>query len=136
MALIETADEIFQRVSDTVREAVVESERWSSELERLYTDVVKRRPVPHPRASALLIESLMSEMKDYSYEDVAADVAKLPLERWIGGRADGNLLFRQPAILLAYFLGERSRFNLPRVWPFTSQELSPVMTDLGRSSPP
>ncbi len=49
----------------------------------------------------------------------------------IRARASGQLLFRQPSILLVYLRAQEATNATKEKWPLTFEELRPVYTDLG-----
>jgi putative GTP pyrophosphokinase len=55
------------------------------------------------------------------------------LTEQIRQKAQGKLLFRQPAILLVYLLAAEQPHATKGTWPLTPDELRPIYVDLGRS---
>lgn len=132
MALIETTDQIFREVSLRLQEASSQADQWLRILASLYPGIVGREPSTNIRVNAFVLDALEEEWKHYSPEGVTEFLERSPaLGRWVNERYDTSFLFRQPAILLIYFLAAHRRVDLARDWPFTRDELVPIYTDLG-----
>lgn len=136
MALIETTDNLFSGVSMTLREASSTSDEWVRGLSALFKEVVARDPEPNPRANLYLLTKLREIDSAVTMADVAAFTREEHVGKWVNSKADEQFLFRQPAILLAYYLARRKRLVLKRHWPFTPDELEPLFSDLGISLGP
>lgn len=133
MALIETTDQIFGEVSMRLREASSVSERWLEILASLYGELVGRSPASHARASLFFLDQLQDLLDGLDVEAIRTLLRNYPLDRWIGERSEESFLFRQPIVVLVYYLAETQRINFVQRWPFTRDELSPIYTDLGHS---
>jgi ppGpp synthetase/RelA/SpoT-type nucleotidyltranferase len=133
MALIETTDHLFSDVSMRLQEMSSASDQWVRELESLYESVVGREAATAPRANAFLLNALRQDWTDVTVSQVTDFVQSEPVARWVREKADEHFLFRQPTVLLVYFLARRKRISLQQHWPFTRTELEPIYTDLGQS---
>jgi hypothetical protein len=133
MALIETTDHLFSDVSMRLQTMSSASDDWVRELGILYQSVVGREPAIMPRANAFLLNALREDWTDVTVSQVTEFVHSEPVARWVREKAEGHFLFRQPTILLVYFLARRKRISLQQHWPFTTTELEPVYTDLGQA---
>jgi len=133
MALIETTDSLFDEVSVTLEQASSTADRWLRELDGLYKEVVGRQPVVSRWANALLLNALESEIGALQIEQLRAFVIKAEVAKYVQERASQQFLYRQPTILLVYYLADTRRIDLVRKWPYTRDELAPVYTDLGHS---
>lgn len=136
MALIETTDNLFSGVSMKLREASSKSDEWVRGLNALFHEVVARAPEPNPRANLYLLTKLREIDSAMTIDDVVAFARAENVGKWVGSKADEQFLFRQPAILVAYYLARRKRLVLKRHWPFTPDELEPLFSDLGISLGP
>lgn len=131
MALIETTDEIFKAVRVTLDQASAETWRAISELEAIYRDVMQREPQTSSRSNAYILDGLRDQWRGLSWQEVSDYARSVPMDRWVGGKFEDFFLFRQPAIVLIYYLADKERFRLQRDWPLTDGELQPILTDIG-----
>lgn len=134
IALIETTDAIFQSVSSDLRMATRDADQWVAALETMYMTAVGQPASTIPRPNVFLLSALQSEWKDLTPTAVQEFLYKYPeIGNLIRGRFAEQFLFRQPVILLVYFLVDRARVNVSQQWPYTFEELAPVYSDLGYS---
>ncbi|HBL52863.1 MAG TPA: RelA/SpoT family protein [Syntrophaceae bacterium] len=131
-ALVEVVDEIFCRVAMSVAMASKPLEEASMTLSSLYSDIIKSAPADG-QLNIFLLDAYFSEFDDGALSAIAEFFRSRPeiVER-IKSRARDNILFRQPAILLVYFLArERGERSTRRLWPLTLDALHPIYSDLG-----
>ena len=131
IALIDTTDHLFEEVTKMLSNMDAATRQMVTDLGQLYRDITGQAPSPDLPANALLL----SELQDLWSGDLADLRIFLkevpPLRQWVRDRADTQVLFRQPAVLLVYYLADRKRHDLRREWPLLETELAPIMTDLG-----
>lgn len=133
MALIETTDKLFEDVSMSLEQASSQSDQWIKGLESLYRETISQDPGTNHRANSFLLSALNNLLKDERIESVRDFVQSNPISQWVNMRLTESFLFRQPAILLVYYLADKFRIDLKNQWPFTIDELAAVYTDLGHS---
>jgi hypothetical protein len=136
MALIEATEQFFGEADTAMRTLTEDAERWAADLRDLYFTACGRQLVSDVSANNFLITALKAEI-----DASAANISKIEefvaanpsICDWISAKAPDHFLFRQPTILLVYFLANTRRISLPRAWPYTPAELVPVFADLGIS---
>jgi hypothetical protein len=135
MALIETTDGIFAQVSMSLRNASRRIDDAIAKLSSAYARIVGVTPETDPLANRFILDALQEMWRDGDLDDLERYVDdQLPvLSRWVAEKAPISFLFRQPTIILLYYLASKARIDLRRQWPLTDRELDPVYADLGFS---
>lgn len=76
--------------------------------------------------------SLLELTEDVSNEDINDFLdEKSFIKDKIRSNYNLNLLYKQPIVLMIYYLISNKRFKLRQLWPLTDEELRPFYTDLG-----
>jgi putative GTP pyrophosphokinase len=137
MAFIETTDRLFQEVNMSLLAAASAAESLLVRLEGLYGELLGYAPSTNRRSNAFILDALQPEWENVDFEHIRAFAGEYRQQiiRWIQDRSTANFLYRQPIILLVYFLAQYQQINLARDWPLTPEELTPVYTDMGRVLP-
>jgi putative GTP pyrophosphokinase len=133
MALIEAADDFFERVNDDLGKATEPEDTALSILKRLYTKYVGI--APEAQKSNLLIVDAFSDKLGDDLESLLSNLFESKpyvLER-IAERVSSQHLYRQPVILLTYLMAISFPSVTKERWPLTQDELRPVYQDLGLS---
>jgi len=133
MALIETTDEFFEEVVKTLGAEGKPLRDALSGLSQIYRDVT--RIVPDAGKSNLLV---LDALREKITGDLLEKVREfLRLKTFVGQRiaekAEYQHIFKQPVILLAYYLVFENPGEAKNVWPLTPDELRPVFDDLGKN---
>lgn len=131
MALIETADDLFVRVAGEIARASEPLNRAMETLEVAYRSRVGTEPETAP-LNTLLIDAYLEALGPELEANLSAflDAKPFVAER-VAERGQRQLLFRQPAVLLIYYLAEKGRNRTKSKWPLTPAELQPIYDDLG-----
>ncbi|TGU93043.1 RelA/SpoT family protein [Mesorhizobium sp. M00.F.Ca.ET.151.01.1.1] len=131
MALIEATNDYFTQVVEQVAASLAPDKALTNELSPIYSKYVKREP-ELTRAESLILEAYGDIPREGLIGAIIKflDANSFVAER-IGERANAKLLYRQPAILLVYFLASRYRGATKAKWPLTADELRPIYVDLG-----
>ena len=128
MALNETADELFSKVYDMMNEEKQE-----------YTDLMSMLRAEYP------FEDYNEKLNKSIYDNISAMLKKYNIDRqkirdfiqdyMISGLADRQdlILFRQPVILVIYYLVKYHRNELLEIWDQPGQQLELIYSDLGIS---
>jgi hypothetical protein len=69
----------------------------------------------------------ISDVRRFIFEDNPA------LKDVISEKAGRSFLYRQPVVLLLYYLVQYRREKLKDLWPLPASEIQPLFTDLGIS---
>lgn len=134
MALIENTDELFSRVNEMICMEYEEKTLFIKELSRLYSEY--NVPQYDEKLSTFIYDSIKNILEE-------GDLLSLDhylkgshgLANIINRKYDSNLIYRQPIILLLFYLVEFRQHQLLENWPLPEYYLSPVFSDLGYSLP-
>ncbi|MBS0222564.1 MAG: RelA/SpoT domain-containing protein [Proteobacteria bacterium] len=135
MALLEATGDYFEKLADEIKKAVGPNKTVAQELEELYRAKVGSPP-DATKANGFLIEAYAPILTG---SGISALVAFLTEKNFVPEkvkeRARSRILFRQPAILLAYMAVSKKPHDASTKWPFTPSEAKPIYTDLGETMP-
>ena len=133
MALIEAVDDFFAQVLDDLEQANQVERSALIVLTELYQQFVGKAPLVD-KTNALVLSAFRAELVPNLRDQLTTLLGRYS---FIGGRIadrfDQQYTFRQPWILLAYYLVSVKPNAVRERWPLTLQEIEPVFTDLGRS---
>jgi len=134
MALLEATNDYFEKVAVEVGEALAAVRQVTSDLSAVYKDAIGIDPKP-----TVLEGMLLDAYEQKPDVDVIAEVRSLLREKAFlaesirGHVAQGNPIFSQPAVLLAYLVASQSARRAQSHWPLTPSEIEPLLNDLGES---
>lgn len=135
MALIEATDDYFTEVRRKLDLAQTPGRAVAGELARLYREFTGVEAEPSP-LNELLVDYYKAWAKEGFKDELAAFLKeKSFLADTIKERAASELLYRQPAILLAYWVVKQSPRAAGQGGPLTQEELNPLYSDLGLRQP-
>ena len=135
MALLEATNDYFEKVNLDVNEALGAVRQVTADLSALYSEFIGAPPKP------TVLEGMLLD----AYEDTASrayidEVRELLSEKtFIPERikervVNGNPIYAQPSVLLAYLAVARSVRKARAAWPLTPAEMEELLNDLGESS--
>lgn len=131
MALIEAADEFFERVVADLSKAGRPLEAALETLARLYLDKVGVNP-ESGRSNLLVMDAFVDKLGSDLEQDINSFLdAKPYVATWVATRAVERHLFRQPSILVAYLMANARPSETKEIWPLEGDDLKFVYTDLG-----
>lgn len=131
MALIEITDGFFEEVVERLGvEGKVVQDAFVN-LSRLYGKITGTAPGTG-KSNLLVLDALRERISGDFLEKVREFLRVKPfVPGRIAERAEFQYLFRQPVILLAYFMVFQNPGEAKRLWPLTPNELRPIFDDLG-----
>jgi ppGpp synthetase/RelA/SpoT-type nucleotidyltranferase len=133
MALIETTDEFFEVVVKTLGAEGKPLKDALSGLSQLYGEMTGITP-DAGKSNILVLDALREKITGDLLEKIREFFRlKTFVGRRIAERAEYQHLFKQPIILLAYYLVSENPGEAKDVWPLTPDELRPVFDDLGKN---
>lgn len=133
MALIEATDDFFLRVVEETERTAKPLNRAMEQLTNAYRASVGQEPDP-ARLNTLILDAFAEEFGDNLDQKLDRFLGDKPyIQRLVADRASHQLLFRQPAVLLLYYLAETQPRETKARWPLTHDELRPIYDDLGIS---
>ncbi|GAA0861683.1 RelA/SpoT domain-containing protein [Paraclostridium tenue] len=133
MALIESADYFFKEVKDMVGK---EEKNYSDLLEKLTEYYRSFAPIdtPDENINNLIIDSYRDFLDKNIYEKIKTFIdSKKSIKKKILQNQEIKLIYKQPVILLVYYLIKYNRKAVYRDWPLTEDCLIPLYNDLGIS---
>jgi hypothetical protein len=132
MALIETTDEIFCQ-------ALRQFDQLDRSMDPMIEHIVGRFSIRvrfqlEPKLNIFILDSLKPLTKAVTESALDSFIGEndFVIER-VNSRSDEKLPFRQPVILLLYYLAHKMPAQLTQQWPLLSEELDPIFADLGIS---
>lgn len=133
MALIETTDEIFEKVYNELTKTYKEMAEFFDFLTSVYCNVQECNI--EEKMNFFLIDSFYPVIKSIE-TDVIKEFFnnKNYLYECIRQNINKSLLFQQPIIILIYYLASTQKYKLIKIWPLTVYELDPIFADLGISN--
>lgn len=135
MALIEATDDYFMLVRQKLDLALAPSQRVSAVAEQMYRELTGLTPDPSP-LNVLMVDHFKKWAREGFEQELAQFIKERPyLAENIRERAPNALLFRQPAILLAYWVIKKAPNSASAEGPLTDSELGPLYGDLGIAQP-
>ena len=137
VALLESTDELFQQVHDELHK---EEEYYQILLEKLVQRIGNSHEVPIydgiNRTLYFAYSKDVLSMGD-TFEIFVANLFQfLDKKTYIIGKlknSEESTFYRQPMLVLAYYMLSKKRVLAREHWPFSEQELEPLTTDLGIS---
>jgi len=133
MALIEATDDFFEEVVKTLGAEGKAVKEVFSGLSQLYSELTGTAP-DSGKSNLLVLDAMQNKISGDFLDRVREFLRLKPfVPGKIAERAEYQHLFRQPVILLAYYLVFENPGEAKSVWPLTPDELRPVFDDLGKS---
>ncbi len=137
IALIETTDTLFQEVKDMINEEQTEFNNLLPELTKLYSERIRK-----PKIESKINSYIIDAYKEYLHEkhiNPDSICSYLDNKQFINeiiiNKYDNALIYRQPIILLLYYLISSSRYTALELWPLTESTIKPLFSDLGIAFP-
>lgn len=134
MALIETTDELFVKVNGMIEMEARERKLFIDKLYNYYKAIVCS---PYEEKMNLYV---LDSLKDLIKLDEADNIMEFIeensyLKNKIKAMYNSNILYRQPIILLLYYLIDKKQRSFIARWPLPKYYLYPLFSDLGFSMP-
>ena len=130
MALIETTDQLFLEVN----KMIASDEIYLEQLNEIYSKTILDLAAYERKANLIIIDSY----RDYLFEGISSDISNYFNDnKWmidlLQRKADYNFFYRQPAIMLLFYLVKDHKHCVRELWPYTEDTLRPIYSDLGHS---
>lgn len=129
MALIEVTDEIFGQVTMTIKTYQNEFDDFLLNLRELYDNIVTADY--EEKLNTLILDAFRDVISDDVFAEVNEIASETMIRDIIKRKYESSLLYRQPIILLIYYLILEKRQLCKLSWPLTDNELQPLFSDLG-----
>lgn len=133
MALIEATDEFFEQAMQNLNEATRAQQKLMEVLSSIYVQHIGVQPGTE-HSNQMVIDAFAERMTSENMMQIGPYLESKPFifER-VASRQATHHLFKQPAILLAYFLAERMAETTKQYWPIDTEDLELVFSDLGKN---
>jgi putative GTP pyrophosphokinase len=133
MALIEAADDFFERVMEDLGKATNPERSALAVLTDLYVKYLNVSPESQ-KSNLLILDAFLDKLDDDLENRVNDLIQTKPyVINRVSERTVSQHFYRQPAILLVYLMATESPSVTKERWPLTLEELRPVYRDLGLS---
>lgn len=138
MALIEATDDIFESVEGALISSSAKSNKFLQNLGEIYGNLINSSYMSEYEDK---FNSFMFDAYEHEIENLEPQLIQEFLEKednsYIPGlikdRYHEGFLYRQPIILLFFYLISKGREKFRDQWPLTENELTPLFSDLGLS---
>ncbi|KEH91696.1 RelA/SpoT domain-containing protein (plasmid) [Clostridium botulinum C/D str. BKT12695] len=132
MALIESADYFFKEVKGMVHEEEKIYNNLLPNLIEYYSDFAKL--TIENKINMLIIDNYREFLTKNIFDEIKNYIEKNKfLKDVIVRNYEIKLIYRQPVVLLLYYLISKARYKVAEEWPLTDDELIPLYNDLGYS---
>jgi ppGpp synthetase/RelA/SpoT-type nucleotidyltranferase len=133
MALIEATDEFFEQAMQNLNEAAKGQRELLEQLTLLYFLNIGEQPGSE-RSNQLLIDTFWKNLPANINEEISSYLnSKDFIYDRIKGRLELLHIFKQPVILLAYYMVDKMAETTKQYWPTDRGDLELVFSDLGKS---
>ena len=133
MALIEATNDYFLSVARAVEDATKPNRSLTTDFSSFYAEYVGRKPEV-TRTESLILDIYGNKFTDKFIEDAKEFLKEREyISKSVSDLAGSKLLFRQPAILLVYYLASTHPSSTKENWPLLPEELRPIYVELGQS---
>lgn len=132
MALVESADHFFAQASKELHEKSTLHNQWDQACRLCYPI----KTVEHnDNANMFLIDAFIPQLKSVSIEKFAEYCVQRKdfFSATLPQRLELSWIYRQPAVLIIYFLINHHKAVLHKLWPVSEQLLTMLLTDLGET---
>lgn len=130
MALIETTNDLFSDVFSTLESSGEMLMSYLLKLKNLYKSIAI--PDSEEKLNVFILDSLQEIIVKTDVADIEKFIFKSSdIKDIINKKYNDSLIYRQPVVVLLYYLIKKQRYKLQELWPLTAAELRPLFTDLG-----
>ena len=130
MALIETTNDRFSDVNTTIDKAEEVIMTKYKDLFDLYSEI--RTPDSDIKLNLYILDSLEELVTNVKIRELKKNILpKSDIKEIIQRKYKDQLIYRQPVVLIIFYLIKQNRYKLKDLWPLTDDELRPLFNDLG-----
>ena len=132
MALIETTDNLFKEVIETLNSSRKLYEDFISGLSNLFAEF--SIPDYEEKLNSFIFDAYIDMIQKTNIDDVKRFMKKNTyIKGIIMRKSKSNLMVRQPIILFLYYIVDGYPNKAKDLWPLTEKDLRPIYIDLGKS---
>lgn len=133
MALIETTDEFFTKVTHLLNRGPIKEYKIIERLDSLYLSIVGYES--HNQKTALTILDAFEDLIDEDLiDDIQSLLEKQPkLSSIVMDKYSSSTIHRQSIVFFIYWLLKKKKARLQKDWPLSHQELEPLAREIGVS---
>lgn len=131
MALVESADVFFVNAMGEINKQSQQHKEWSNICFEFYP--IQQGRELDTNANTYLIDQLIPSLKDVTPQSVVTFLQQnqSKFSRIILSKVELSWIYRQPAVLLVYYLIQFKNTVLQRNWPLTEDILNLLLSDMG-----
>ncbi len=137
IALIETTDALFQEVKDMINKEQTEFNNLLPELTKLYSEKITIPQIEN-KVNLHILDTYKEYLRDNNinsdkisnYLDDNQVIKEIVIRKY-----NQALIYRQPIILLLFYLISSAHYQTLKSWPLTDSSIQPLYRDLGLTFP-
>jgi len=132
-ALTESADDIFHEVNEILYRESETMNTFLKQLKTLYQEI--HQPDFEEKSNIFILDSLIKLTEGIEISDIRHFITEEQpeIKNVISNKFHTMFIYRQPIVLLLYYLIQKQRENLKRQWPLPNADIQPLFADLGVS---
>lgn len=136
MALIETTDDFFRDVTQTLNEGPLKEHRIMESLDSIYLHGTNLHPIN--QKSSIIIWDEFEDIIDSNLIERIQKFLKRESEVFeiIKQKYSSNALYQQSTVLFIFWMLHTKRIRLLADWPYSREMLAPLASDVGVSISP
>lgn len=129
-ALTEATDDIFVEVNVTLQNENKQINSFLSSLKVLYDCVATNNY--EEKTNIFILDAFSELLGAISVSDIEQFLDEHPfIKDVVPRKSRTSFLYKQPVVLLLYYLIKSQRTALRQLWPLTESEIQPLYSDLG-----
>ncbi|GAA4651689.1 RelA/SpoT domain-containing protein [Kistimonas scapharcae] len=137
MALMETTDDLLVKAKELLAGPGQQLESWETVLKDRFKQIISGQDVCYEydvKSMSFVLDALqelLSKETPEKFQEFWDNPENKYMESQIIDHWNDDTLYRQPTITLLYYLANRRRHLLPKVWPLPHDSLNGIYRDLG-----
>ncbi|MBV7307290.1 RelA/SpoT domain-containing protein [Acinetobacter sp. CWB-G5] len=133
MALIETTDEFFCKVTEQLNSGPLTELKIVEQLDSLYLTLTDLQP-NNQKSSLSIWDAFEAYINDSLIDDIQKFIKKNPyISLIIKEKYTKNSIYRQSIVIFIYWMLKKNKNTLLKDWPLPLEELDSLASDIGVS---
>jgi len=134
MALIETADDLFTLVVESVNAGPIKDHNVVNRLDELYKSLTGREPITE-KATLILLDEYETDFDGVTLQKIEQSFTNndefIALAQLIKEKVNFHQIYQQSIVLFIYWKLKKNRRSFRRRWPFDKRILEILAADAG-----